>query len=611
MYKKFLSAFIMLLMGITGSLAQSAHADMYFEDAEAAPGSLANLSIKVENTENAIAGFSCKVELPDGFTVEKASRGSRLMTMNANDEYNTTFQSQLQTDGSYMLLAYGGVPFVGTDGEVAVLTISVPDDAAYGDYEVTLRDIETSVGSSIMQTRTEYVGTLTVGLPSYEDGYSLETVPFVMDEDGDYEMALVMNNRDVVKSIEFDMILPEGLYIDGEDGEYFVDLGSRVTSSTVISQFAGTVEENPDGSFHVLAKFKRSTSSYVFTGNFGEALVFPLFADGLEVGLHEVEFTNVVLNGDLKVAPYRASFVVGNPSLTGVVTLYGNYAEDMSLIDYVAGNAGVTSIDLSNTVALDNTSEVQTANRNAILYLADGQSVANASNVVVGNTCHNLLISDAYSFAVPTGFVTERATFERNILNDGGKYSFIVPFDIPALQAKELGSFYVYDRAENGKLYFDDIEKTGDDMVKANTAYFFQPIKDITSITVENTGIVATNAVDAISPVEDGLYGTYRQINVPEGAYGYIENNSVSTFVKAGVGNLINPFRAYMWLSSNQHLSKAIAVFGDDEEVDVIDMLKNDGTMPENPAYNLRGQRVSTLQKGEIYIQNNNKIIKK
>ncbi|MCQ2221062.1 MAG: hypothetical protein MJZ12_06685, partial [Prevotella sp.] len=122
------------------------------------------------------------------------------------------------------------------------------------------------------------------------------------------------------------------------------------------------------------------------------------------------------------------------------------------------------------------------------------------------------------AFTCPVNFTPQSVTFNRNITKDGGKYSFIVPFDIPAEQAEGLGQFYTYDKYENDIVYFAE-ETTG---VKANTAYFFNPASTITSISLEDAEIKATTSMaDATNPSELGLYGTYKKIAAPVGAYGY------------------------------------------------------------------------------------------
>ena len=233
-----------------------------------------------------------------------------------------------------------------------------------------------------------------------------------------------------------------------------------------------------------------------------------------------------------------------------------------------------------------------------------------------GKTVNVILDDNSEIYTDGTNYLptATSATFNREILADGGMYSFIVPFDIPAGQAAELGKFYQYTShdPEVRKVYFDDIAEVSDGVVKANTAYFFKPAKDITSFTVNNPSIPRTLTIpDPENPSVPGLYGTYSEIAVPQGAYGYAMLDGQSTFVKAGYGNALWPFRAYLLLGSGAYMAKASAIFGIEDDVDAIELIDADDLDLNAPIYNLRGQRIVTPKKGEIYIQNGKKFMKK
>ena len=220
-------------------------------------------------------------------------------------------------------------------------------------------------------------------------------------------------------------------------------------------------------------------------------------------------------------------------------------------------------------------------------------------------TTDPIVISDSKPFYAPVDIAASSVTYTRSIAKDDGKYSFIVPFDIPAAQAAELGTFYQYARHEEGKVYFDDITKAdGDGAVKANTAYFFDPAASISSITVENTTIKANKDVDATAPSEVGLYGTFSQVAIPVGAYGY---GHEGTFVKAGEGNTLHQFRAYLWLGDEDSAASVRAVFGLDD-ADAVARVET--TASDAAIYNLAGVRLNKLQKG-INIVGDKKIVVK
>ena len=83
-----------------------------------------------------------------------------------------------------------------------------------------------------------------------------------------------------------------------------------------------------------------------------------------------------------------------------------------------------------------------------------------------------------------------------------------------------------------------------------------------------------------------------------------------STFVRAGYGNVLRPFRAYLWLGSGAYMAKALAFFGDYDDITGINNIETDTDLDmSKPIYTLSGQRIMTPKKGEIYIQNGKKVI--
>lgn len=301
---------------------------LYLEPVSVSRGGQAVLSVKMKNTES-IQGYQTDIYLPEGMTFAQDEDGfylaemSTARTTSAKTDY---FGCDIQADGALRLLCGStkGYTFSGTDGEVARVTINIPESVTLGDHTLMLKNSTVTNNSNMGFDAEPRECTVTVteaGEETYEEGYSLTIADFSMDVDGDFEASVMLENEDAVKMIEFDMVLPEGLTIENEEGEYFINLGSRVTSSTVRNQFNGWGEENADGSIHFTAKFNRTTSTYVFTGNEGEALTLLFLADGLTDGYYQVQLKNILLNGDLKVAPSVINVKVGNPAESTDVTL--------------------------------------------------------------------------------------------------------------------------------------------------------------------------------------------------------------------------------------------------------------------------------------------------
>lgn len=302
---------------------------VYVAPASIQAGGTTTLSIRMKNAIEA-TGFQCDIYLPDGLSFATDADDfleAALSTERTTAAKTNYFDAALQPNGALRLLCNStkGYAFTGNDGEVATVGITAASTIENGEYTIIIRagELSDKTGFGGVKVNSDIVSRITVGTvpDSYEEGYSLSIADFSMDVDGDFEASVMLENEDAVKMIEFDVVLPDGLTIENEEGEYFINLGSRVTSSTVRNQFNGWGEENADGSIHFTAKFNRTTSTYVFTGNEGEALTLLFLADGLTDGYYQVQLKNILLNGDLKVAPSTIKVKVGNPAESTDVTL--------------------------------------------------------------------------------------------------------------------------------------------------------------------------------------------------------------------------------------------------------------------------------------------------
>lgn len=315
MLKKQLISIVLLCMCFVSTAAYAQQADLYIEDAIGAPGSEATLSVKIDNTEGGVAGFSCKIYLPDGFEVIRASRGSRLMAQNAGGEYLTTFQSAPQTDGSYMLLAYGGQAISGTEGEVAKVTVSIPADAEMRNYEVLLREVECSVGSAVTSTYSETNSVLTVSEKTYAEGYRLKVLPVLVNAGENYEVTVQMDcATEDITDFSFDIEVPSFMTRTKSGRSYKAPV---FCNEDRIGDSDHKIEVASNGNVHTITvsatvndefKYIAGTSGNLMTLYFSAAATID--ADGA----YEMPISNVTFSQDgtdLEVAPFPA-YVIAN-----------------------------------------------------------------------------------------------------------------------------------------------------------------------------------------------------------------------------------------------------------------------------------------------------------
>lgn len=125
---------------------------IYMEPVTAAPGTQQVLSVRMKNS-SPVAGFEFRLQLPDGITVATDEDGilmAELSTARTTARKTDYFNSSLQADGTLQVLCgtstadpNTGKPytFSGNDGEVALITVNIPEDYAEGMYEVSIHDI--------------------------------------------------------------------------------------------------------------------------------------------------------------------------------------------------------------------------------------------------------------------------------------------------------------------------------------------------------------------------------------------------------------------------------------------------------------------------------------
>ena len=120
---------------------------IYVEPVTATPGTQQTLSIQMKNS-SPVAGFEFRLQLPEGITV--ATDDDDILMAELSTERTTArktdyFNSALQADGTLQVLCgtstanpNTGKPytFSGNKGEVARITVNIPEDYSYGMYDV-------------------------------------------------------------------------------------------------------------------------------------------------------------------------------------------------------------------------------------------------------------------------------------------------------------------------------------------------------------------------------------------------------------------------------------------------------------------------------------------
>ncbi|MDO4802954.1 MAG: leucine-rich repeat protein, partial [Prevotellaceae bacterium] len=210
-------------------------------------------------------------------------------------------------------------------------------------------------------------------------------------------------------------------------------------------------------------------------------------------------------------------------------------------------------------------------------------------------------------------------TYIRNFANAGKWQAWYVPFDVSVSDMDQAG----LDVAEIYGILLDKDNKAviaflkmDAGTVKANTPYVVRP-KEYGDVTVTTTTtLYQTKATQfAINSAKDTytIGGIYEQTTTPGNWYAV---NTSGQFQKMGTGVNLQPMRIWMTIDprddnpytqpSEANAKMNIMVIGDDESTG-IESLAPTLSESDGAIYNLQGQRVTSIQKGQVYIMNGKK----
>ena len=214
-------------------------------------------------------------------------------------------------------------------------------------------------------------------------------------------------------------------------------------------------------------------------------------------------------------------------------------------------------------------------------------------------------------------------TYTRNFANAGKWQAWYVPFDVDVADMAQAGldvaEIYgiLLDNDNNAVIAF---LKMNAGTVKANTPYVVRP-KKYCDVTVTTTStLYQTNATQfAISSAKDTytIGGIYERTTTPGNWYAV---NTDGQFQKMGTGVNLSPMRIWMTIDSRDdnpytqpseaNAKMNIMVIGDDETTGIESLTPtlSEGT---GVTYDLQGQRVNSIQKGQLYIKNGKKYVAK
>ena len=416
---------------------------------------------------------------------------------------------------------------------------------------------------------------------------SLEVIPFAIAPGEEKEVEVVLNNpNEAFTGLQFDLALPEGISLVSDEDGYFVSLGSRTTSRKHTIE----AQQRADGTIRVMAYSNRNSN---FSGKEGDVVILTLKADDqLKAGVYDVQLHNIILSqangGDIdqqEPADYEGSILSGTLAENPVIK--GNITAEAANVISAAVTKDVTHIDLTLAAKVADDAVFTTANPNTLILAAAGTQNA-SKNVVAGDVCANLVLSDASAFAAPKTFTASQVSFSTNV---NAYKTLTLPFnaDVPegfsASNATSVTGTTV------------NLESTS--TINANSPVMIEgegPLElKAANAVVKATGDAAfTNGM---------LSGTFKSIPAPVGSY-VLQKHSGTTgfYLVADVQPTVGAFRAILNVPET-----GVKLYTFDDEATGISLTP---ALSEEGAtyYNVSGQRMSRMQKG-INIVNGKKIL--
>ncbi len=323
------------------------------------------------------------------------------------------------------------------------------------------------------------------------------------------------------------------------------------------------------------------------TDNSGQKVVRKTFdSEGIiEYDLTSGDFSgleHVYINA-VKSGSYDTSSIVYS------MDLYKETVSDES--DYVISGAGILAPSVTSALAdasatlydatgLTGTGITLTpANPNAI-FIANSGVLANPSNVMVGTTIANLVVTDGYPMAVPTGASATAASYTRTMANTYG--TVCLPF---AVTSDANYKYYTL-----GELTADELTLVEAVTLPAGTPGVVEKLNDGAM-----TGSGALADVQAASGTLQ-LIGTFDPKTILASEYaGNIYAISNNQFVQATNSINLPAFRAFFTTTSSE---SAIRFGFEDEGVTGVNALTGESGVNIIGVYSLDGTAQPSLQKG-------------
>lgn len=419
-----------------------------------------------------------------------------------------------------------------------------------------------------------------------------------------------MNNTAVAYAFQTDVVLPEGIEVAlDEDGFEMIEVGTERTNSKRHTIDCGFLS---NGNLRIMCY---STKYLTFSGNSGCVTKITLdVADDVMPGVYELQLKNSEItvaseNGPIAVLPAacNAVLVAGNIAADGKsIELAGEFEEEAVdvLNRKLSGLDELLAVDMKNVTACEGT--LVTRNPNALIYTSQEIGIENEENVVVGDVCANLVITDGYPFEVRGEVGIENGCYERVLAAE--KFgSVILPFN-PDEATRNAYRFYTFEKSGENYLKFAEVTEP-----VAGVPYIYENATDVPADKFTAAECMLTSDVKESSVYDWTMCGTFEKMTINDAeTLDHMYYLSQNKMMNASKSLTISPFRAYLkgpsFAGTFGSVGRALSIRidrGDTTGIENLPVTETD----EKVIYDLSGRRTAVCGKG-IYIINGTKILK-
>lgn len=618
---KFIFSLLVSLMLVLPTLAETPLNDgVYAKDITTPVGNKAELPIVLKTTK-VIKAIQFNITIPNGISFVPDNIEYLVTNINpALKDFEYTARTKTGESKQSALISIYSQDATLTlptgDNTLLSLVLKVDDNANIDNAIITISDVVFSdveeseydplEGGSITSTVSEGPG---------PDGYAIEITPFSYANTLT-DISVNMDNEVLMKSFSFSLTLPDGLSINkNSSGNYVVKTGNRTAQKQEYDEDEGediTIYSTSRAAVSTDGKIFKITCSVNIGNNMpdktGETIKLP-FVGSLATGIYvlkisDAEITDV--NGNLHfVDPYTADIYVGSSTpiatidANGSVAFHGNYSVEsaQTLMNAALSANDITTIDLSKVTAA---TKIEPQNPNAIIRCTKDLGL-DQPNVVIGDVCANLVLTDGHAFRNTEEFTANTASYSRTMTNHSWG-TLCLPFAATSTNANVYTLNSVTTGAD-GEMKFTQAAAAA---VEANTPCVIK--KDAEDVTFAASNVMV-GATPAESKAGTGapdwtLNGTTIDLNFTTDLSSLYFING-DQFWQASNSLHVAPFRAYF----NGPAGSLQAKFRITEETNGIETIENEAEA--GVIYDLQGRAVEAAQAGQIYVQGAKKFVVK